>query len=73
MASVKIPNESIMPRTIPNGRRCEDPAIDEDRTIGKRGQIHGARMVTKPERKAKNNKPTGIFVFYTLLWNNPNT
>lgn len=45
---------SIIPRTIPNGRLCPPPpAIDEERIIGKSGQIHGASIVTNPDRKAK--------------------
>ena len=34
---------------------------NEDKIIGKRGQIHGAKIVTSPERKAKKSKRIIIF------------
>jgi len=57
---------SIMPSVIPSGRRCPPfPATDEDKTIGKSGQIHGARIVTRPDKNAKS-KSIMINVEYTF-------
>ena len=55
---VKIVKLSMTPRVIPSGLWCPlFPAIEEDRTIGSTGQIHGAKIVTKPaENEKKSNK-----------------
>ena len=44
----------IMPSVIPSGLRL--PACEEtERIIGNKGQMHGARIVTKPARKVKRS------------------
>ena len=49
------PNEMTMPSVSPSGLR-RPPNDDDDRTIGSRGQIQGAAIVTNPERNAKNSR-----------------
>ena len=55
MLSVKIEKLNIMPSVIPKGFLCP-PVVEDDKIIGKSGQIHGARMVTRPEIKAKRRR-----------------
>ena len=55
MVSVKRAKLTIIPIVIPKGFLFS-PVTDEERIIGKSGQMHGARIVIKPEMKAKNNK-----------------
>ena|SRR3989344_1147013 len=49
---------SVMPRDFDF-----PPLRDEERTIGRIGQIHGARIVTKPEMNAKRRR---TIIFYTI-------
>lgn len=56
-----------MPSVIPKGLLCPPfPATDEERTIGNNGHIQGARMVTRPDRKAKirSTDTTLVYNFY---------
>ena len=46
---------NIIPSVIPSGFLCPPVAL-ADKTMGKSGQIHGAKIVTSPERKAKNKR-----------------
>jgi len=41
----------IIPKVIPKGLAFDELA-DEDKTIGRIGQIHGARIVASPAKKA---------------------
>ncbi len=45
--------ESIIPKVMPSGLAWVFPAAEEESTIGNSGQIHGAKIVTSPARKAK--------------------
>lgn len=55
MVRVKNAKLNIIPRVIPSGFFL--PVLVEDaRTIGKRGHIQGARIVTRPETKEKKSK-----------------
>ena len=58
MVNVKRAKLIIIPKVIPNGFFLA-VVMDEERTIGKSGQIQGAKIVTKPDTKAKN-KSTSI-------------
>jgi hypothetical protein len=64
IARVKKEKLAIMPRVIPKGFLFP-PADDEESTIGRSGQIHGASMVINPETKA--NKSNIIIVLYLSL------
>jgi hypothetical protein len=55
MVRVKKVKLSIIPNVIPSGFFFP-PVADEERTIGKSGQIQGARIVMRPEMKAKNKR-----------------
>ena len=55
MVSVKRAKLIIIPKVIPNGFLFSLVTVDE-RMIGKRGQMQGASIVTKPEMKAKNKR-----------------
>lgn len=54
--SVKNVKLAIKPNTIPKGRDLPElcPAKDEDKMIGKIGNIHGDKIVTTPAIKANN-------------------
>jgi len=52
---VKKAKLEIIPIVIPKGFALP-PTADEDNTMGKSGQIHGAAIVTKPDKKAKTNR-----------------
>ena len=55
MVRVKKAKLNMIPRVIPNGFLL--PVLVEDaRTMGKRGQMQGAKIVKNPERKAKNKR-----------------
>lgn len=70
MASVKNPKLNIMPTTIPSGF-CLPPVADDDKIIGKSGQIHGAKIVIRPETKENPNniiiKKTGGQLLFSKL------
>lgn len=56
MVRVKIEKLVMTPSVIPKDLDLP-PVADEDKTIGRRGQMQGARIVTKPDKKEKmNNK-----------------
>lgn len=57
--SVNTVKLSITPRVMPKGRWCPFPAMDDESTIGKTGQIHGASIVTNP---AKNENPSNKII-----------
>ena len=61
MVRVKRAKLIIIPRVMPNGF-LRAFVTDEERMIGSNGQIHGAKMVTNPDKKAKNNK-INILIF----------
>ena len=44
----------MIPRVIPSGLRCP-PLVVADKIIGNNGQMHGAKIVTSPEIKAKTS------------------
>ena len=44
----------MMPKVTPRGLAFP-PVDDEDKTIGNNGQIQGAKIVIKPEIKAKES------------------
>ncbi len=60
MLKVKKANEIIIPSVTPSGLLWLGlvPAIEDDKMIGKSGHIHGARIVTSPEIKAKPSSNT---------------
>ena len=66
--SVKRPKLNIIPKVIPSGFLCP-PVVVEDNIIGKRGQMHGAKIVTSPDMNAKINKINInlILHFYNLF------
>lgn len=67
IASVKMVKLVIIPSVTPRGLNRPFPAIVLDNTIGSSGQIHGAKIVTSPERKAKTiNK--SIRLLYQHFW-----
>lgn len=68
MLRVKMAKLSIMPSVIPSGFLCP-PETDEDKIIGKSGQIQGAKIVMSPERKAKRSR-ISISITIALLWLN---
>lgn len=47
----------IIPKVIPSGFLCP-PVVEEERIIGKSGQIQGAKIVVNPARKAKSKRMT---------------
>ena len=53
MVRVKKAKLVTIPKVIPNGLDFP-PAVVDERTIGKSGQMQGARIVTNPEINAKN-------------------
>jgi len=54
---VKIVKLSMIPRVIPRGLLCPPlPATLVERTMGRRGQMQGARIVTRPDKNANVNK-----------------
>ena len=64
-----------IPRVIPKGRLWLWPAIEDDKTIGRTGQMQGAKIVTSPDRNANINKSATInyikkanldFIYYLL-------
>lgn len=55
MVRVNIAKLNIIPRVMPRGFFFS-PVVEDDRTIGKRGQMHGARMVINPETKEKKSR-----------------
>ena len=55
MVSVKSAKLIIIPKVIPRGFLFSPVTVDE-RMIGKSGQMQGARIVTRPEMKAKNKR-----------------
>ena len=57
MLKVKIEKLNMIPNVIPSDFLCP-PVTDEDKIIGNNGQIHGARIVTKPDRNAKKRRIT---------------
>ncbi len=44
----------MIPKVMPNGFLFA-VVTDEERMMGSKGQIHGAKIVINPDRKAKNN------------------
>ncbi len=58
-----------IPKVTPSGFLCPPVTVDE-RTIGKSGHIHGAKIVTRPEIKAKI-KRININFKYTIKINTP--
>ena len=57
MVRVRTAKLTATPTVIPNDLAL--PPRDADKMIGRSGQIQGARMVTRPEMKAKMRR-TGI-------------
>ena len=55
----------MIPSVIPNGFLLAVVTEDE-RTIGKSGQMQGARIVTNPDKKAKKSN---ISMLYVLIIN----
>jgi len=55
IVKVKRAKLIIIPKVMPNGFLFS-PVTDDEKIIGKRGQIHGARIVIKPDKKAKNKR-----------------
>jgi len=53
---VKRAKLKIIPSVIPSGLCRPFPLSVEERTMGNNGQMHGARIVTNPERNAKPSK-----------------
>jgi hypothetical protein len=53
-ARAKVANKKLteIPVTIPKGLRCP-PLTPDDKIMGSSGQMHGAKIVTSPERNAK--------------------
>lgn len=76
MLNVKIAKVVIMPSTTPRGLRLP-PEDAEDNTIGRMGQMHGAKIVANPEMNANNSSiimnliPTffkvGMYIHLVLL------
>lgn len=56
---VKKAKLTMTPIVMPNAFFFP-PVVEDDKTIGSIGQIHGAKMVTRPERKAKSSKTVMI-------------
>lgn len=54
----------MIPKVIPKGFLWP-PVADEESNIGKSGQIQGARMVTKPEIKAKRSSTSINLCYHT--------
>ncbi len=55
MLRVKRPKESKIPKVIPSGFLCP-PVVVDDKTRGRRGQMQGAKIVTKPDINAKSKR-----------------
>ena len=51
---VRIVKLEMIPSESPRGR-CLPLPLEAEKTMGRSGQMHGARIVMSPERKAKNN------------------
>ena len=66
ITKVNMPKLMSIPSVIASGLFLLCPAIEEDKTIGNSGQMHGARIVTSPDIKANpSSKP--ISLFYTIF------
>jgi hypothetical protein len=57
--NVKNAKLKTMPSVMPSGLRCPSAATDDERTIGKIGQMQGARVVTSP---ARNANPSSVII-----------
>ena len=55
MVKVKIPKLRIIPKVIPSGFLWPPEAVEE-RTIGRIGQMQGAKIVTNPDKNANKSK-----------------
>jgi len=55
IVKVKMPKLTMMPRVIPRGFFFPPVVLDE-RMIGSSGQMHGAKIVTNPDKNAKTNR-----------------
>ena len=53
---VTIAKEIMIPSVIPIDFDRLPPTADEESIIGSNGQIHGARMVKRPDMKANASK-----------------
>jgi len=62
---VKIEKLVITPKVIPSAFLCP-PVADEDKIIGRSGQIQGAAIVASPEIKAKI-RSIDIYKLYHIL------
>src|SRR3989344_6952373 len=63
---VKNAKLTIIPRVIPIGFRCP-PLVDEERMIGRSGQMQGAKIVVRPATKEKIRRTTMQIYLTTLL------
>ncbi len=52
----------MMPSVIPRGFLFS-PVVVDDKIIGRSGQIHGARIVTRPDINAKNKSTFIVIIF----------
>ena len=60
MVRVKMAKLAIIPKVIPSGFPFP-PVAEEERMIGRSGQIQGAKIVTSPEINAKMRR---MITFY---------
>ena len=65
MDKVNMEKLDTTPRVMPSDRRCPPfSATEDERTIGRTGQMHGARIVTNPAKYANSSKEIIRFSTY---------